>query len=354
MSWKRIWAMFKARNYEFFRDTAAFGWNFLFPFLIIAGFGIIFGGRDFADFKVGVFPLPVPASAPIIADSLADTNLPPKFVTTSHLEFIGFPTLEQGMEKLQHHKIDFLVQLDAPGPRYWLLETSPKGYIVERLFQAAFLPDDGDFGRKETVAGREIRYIDWLFPGILAMNMMFSALWGVGYIIVRYRKNGVLKRLKATPLTAFEYLTAQALSRFFLLIFTLVAVWIGADLLFSFEVAGSYLDLLIVFSLGGLSLTSIGLLLAARGTSEEFASGALNFLAWPMMFLSEVWFSLEGAPQWVRDFAQLLPLTPLLRAARKIMNDGASLMEVGGDCLILIAFTLFCLVLSAALFSWNE
>lgn len=348
MSWKRIWAMIKARNYEFFRDKAAFGWNFLFPFLIIAGFGIIFSGRDYSGFKVGVFPS---ASVPV---SFADTTLPQKFISTEHIEFIGFNTFEQGLEKLKHHKIDFLVKLDSPTRQYWLLESSPKGYIVERLFKAGLIPDGSGYGEKVEVQGGEIRYIDWLFPGILAMNMMFSALWGVSYIIVRYRKNGVLKRLKATPLTAFEYLAAQAISRIFLLIFTLVVVWLGSDLLFSFHVAGSYLDLLIVFVFGSLSLTSIGLLLAARGTSEEFASGALNFIAWPMMFLSEVWFSLEGAPQWVKTFSQMLPLTHLLQAARKIMNDGAKLADVSGECSIMLATTLLCLVLGAALFSWNE
>lgn len=348
MSWKRIWAMFKARNYEFFRDKAAFGWNFLFPFLIIAGFGIIFGDRDLSGFKVGVFP-----SATEVV-SFAGTTLPEKFLSTKHLAFIGYQTLDQGLDELKHHKIDFLVQGDSPARRYWVLESSPKGYVVERLFKASFIPDGAGYGEKVAVPGRETRYVDWLFPGILGMNMMFSALWGVGYVIVRYRKNGVLKRLKVTPLTAFEYLTAQAISRFFLMIFTLVIVWWGAGLLFSFQVEGSYLDLLIVFALGGLCLISIGLLLAARGTSEEFASGALNFISWPMMFLSEVWFSLEGAPGWVKSFSQLFPLTHMLRAARRVMNDGATLTQVSGDCLILIAITLTCLVLAATLFSWNE
>jgi ABC-type multidrug transport system permease subunit len=343
-----MWAMFKARNHEFFRDKAAFGWNFLFPFLIIAGFGLIFGGRDQSGFKVGVFP------AATESVSFEHTTLPQKFIETEHLEFISFQTLEQGLEKLQHHKIDFLVRLDSPTRQYWLLESSPNGYIVERLFKAGLIPEGEGYGERVEIQGGEIRYIDWLFPGILAMNMMFSALWGVGYIIVRYRKNGVLKRLKATPLTAFEYLTAQALSRIFLLIFTLVIVWIGSDLLFSFQVAGSYVDLLIVFTVGGMSLTSIGLLLAARGTSEEFTSGVLNFIAWPMMFLSEVWFSLEGAPQWVKSFSQFLPLTHMLQAARQVMNDGATLAEVSSQCFIMLATTIFCLTLGALLFSWNE
>ncbi|MHB8811305.1 MAG: ABC transporter permease [Desulfobulbaceae bacterium] len=348
MSWRRIWAMFKARNYEFFRDKAAFGWNFLFPFMIIAGFGIIFGGSDYSGFKVGVFPVAT------MTVSRTTPSLPPKFLATKHLEFIGFPTLEEGLEKLKHHRVDFLVRLDSPARQYWLLESSPKGYIVERLYQAALIPEGAEFGEKVAVPGGGIRYLDWLFPGILAMNMMFSALWGVGYIIVRYRKNGALKRLKATPLTAFEYLTAQALSRIMLLIFSLVVVWLGAELIFSFRVAGSYLDLFIVFTLGSMSLTSLGLLLAARGVSEEFTSGLVNFITWPMMFLSEVWFSLEGAPQWVKSFSELLPLTHLLRAVRKVMNDGATLAEVSGECAVLLGVTLVCLVLGAVLFSWNE
>jgi ABC-type multidrug transport system permease subunit len=186
------------------------------------------------------------------------------------------------------------------------------------------------------------------------MNMMFSALWGVGYAVVRYRKNGVLRRLKATPLTAFEYLSAQMISRLFLLMFTLAVVWTGCDLLFDFNVQGRYIDLLAVFFVGSLSLTALGLILAARGTSEEFTTGVLNFISWPMMFLSEVWFSLEGAPAWVRAAANIFPLKHLLDAARAVMNDGAALVDVSPQLGVLAGMTLLFLVVSASLFSWTR
>jgi ABC-type multidrug transport system permease subunit len=216
------------------------------------------------------------------------------------------------------------------------------------------IPDTVPAGQRITVSGENIRYIDWFFPGILAMNMMFSALWGVGYVVVRYRKNGALKRLKATPLTAFEYLSAQMLSRIFLLIFTFAVVWLGSDLIFDFRMQGSVLLFLFTFALGGLSLCSIGLFLAARGTSEEFTSGALNFITWPMMFLSEVWFSLEGAPQWVLQLSWLFPLTHLLKAARKVMNEGADLAAIQLECSLMLFTTLLFLSLAAWLFSWHE
>ncbi|MCX5881912.1 MAG: ABC transporter permease [Deltaproteobacteria bacterium] len=349
MRFKRLWAMFTARNLEFFRDRAAFGWNFLFPFLIIAGFGIVFGGKSFSEYKAGVFPVESPIS---IYHKVA---IPEGFQSSRYVEFVGVPSLEAGLSLLKHHKIDLLIQQGTAPYAYWTNESSPKGYILEKMLIASLQPKDiGDLLSRQVVQGKEIRYIDWLFPGILGMNMMFSALWGVGYVVVRYRKNGVLKRLQATPLTAVEYLSAQMLSRIFLLMFTLIAVWIGCDAIFSFEVAGSYLDLAVVFFLGCLSLTSMGLVLASRGTSEEFTSGVLNFISWPMMFLSEVWFSIEGAPQWIKWIAGTFPLTHLLTAARKIMNDGAGLSDVVPELMILSAMTVVCLVIGASLFSWHE
>jgi ABC-type multidrug transport system permease subunit len=238
---------------------------------------------------------------------------------------------------------------------YWVSTTSPRGYFVEKIFKSSLgYEAEGQLSKRKEVTGREINYIDWFFPGILAMNMMFSALWGVGYIVVRYRKNGVLKRLKATPLTALEYLAAQTLSRIFLLMFTLVVVWIGCDLVFSFHVEGSYLDLFIVFFMGGVSLTALGLLIASRGTSEEFTSGILNFITWPMMFLSEVWFSLEGSPQWIKLVAKIFPLTHMLTAARKVMNDGANLLEIGPELLVLGGMIIVFLSGGAYLFSWRK
>jgi len=296
MNFKRLWAIFKARNREFFRDRAAFGWNFLFPFLIVGGFGVIFGGKGYSEYKIGLFPHP----SRIV--QVQHLDIPKQFQKTRHMEFVGFKTLDEGLEKLKHHKIDFLLKIGSPSHQYWIINSSPKGYIIEKVFKASLLPvNDQSIAEKKEIQGREIRYIDWLFPGILAMNMMFSALWGVGYIVVRYRKNGVLKRLKATPLTAFEYLGAQLLSRVFLLMFSLVVVWIGCDLVFSFHVEGSYLSLFLFFFLGSLSLSSLGLLVASRGISEEFTSGILNFITWPMMFLSEVWFSIEGSPRWIKN-----------------------------------------------------
>ncbi|MDJ0783341.1 MAG: ABC transporter permease [Desulfosarcinaceae bacterium] len=356
MRLRRIMVMFTARNREFFRDRAAFGWNFFFPFLLVVGFAIMFGSDRHQSFKIGLFPQP---AGPIAAE---DLPMPPGVQETRYLSFIGFSDQASGMMRLQHHKIDLLVEVgaagEAAGPanyRYWVSDTSPKGYIAERLLREGLRAEGDPLPvERAPIQGYQVPYIDWLFPGILAMNMMFSALYGVGFVVVRYRKNGVLKRLKATPLSPFEYLTAQMLSRLFLLMFSLVIVWICCAVIFRFRVVGSYLDLLVAFLLGGASLTAMGLVLAARGTSEEFTNGVLNFLSWPMMFLSEVWFSLEGAPEWVRQVAACFPLTHLLSAVREIMNEGATLTAVAPQLAILTLMTVVFLTIGALRFSWTR
>ena len=349
MRFKRFWIMFKARNREFFRDRAAFGWNFLFPFLIVAGFGVIFGAKTYTEYKIGLYPHETVTVNP------AQTDIPGELRKMRYIRFIGIPTQAEGLDKLKHHKIDFLLKLGDPPYEYYVSEASPKGYVIEQMFKSSLIPPGlRTEAQKQEIKGTAIRYLDWLFPGILAMNMMFSALWGVGYVVVRYRKNGVLKRLKVTPLSAFEYLSAQALSRIFLLMFTLVVVWLGCDFIFSFTVLGSYVDLIIVFFLGSTSLTALGLVLASRGTSEEFTTGILNFISWPMMFLSEVWFSLEGAPQWVTSVSRIFPLTHILTAVRKIMHDGAGLWDVRVEITVLTLMTLGFLTLGAVMFSWNK
>lgn len=341
--------MFIARNREFFRDRSAFGWNFLFPFLIIVGFGVIFGGNNEDMYKVGVFPA---KRGKLVRE---DISLDVSLDKMKYVEFVGFPDKETGTELLKHHKIDMLIRNSRGIPEYWVSSTSPKGYVVEQMLRAVLVKKFNEEKLvKRTIKGIEIKYIDWLFPGILAMNMMFSALWGVGYIIVRYRKNGVLKRLRATPLTALEYLSAQMLSRIFLLMFSLIIVWIGCDLIFDFRMEGAYLNVTLVFFIGGCSLSSIGLLVASRGISEEFTSGILNFITWPMMFLSEVWFSLEGAPKWVKGVSYAFPLTHMNNAVRKIMNDGAGLYDVSFELFLLTIITVVCLVLGARLFSWHK
>ena len=350
MSFKRMWALFVARNFEFIRDRAGFGWNILFPFLIVAGFGVIFSSDARQEFKLGVFP--VEPSLMVIEE----LKIPEKLKTDNYIKIVAFKTRDDAMDKLLHHKIDILVENSNEKLSYWISDSSPKGYIMEKVVKESIIPEKVFEAKiiKQQIKGEQIRYIDWLFPGILGMNIMFSSLFGVGYVIVRYRRSGVLKRLKATPVTAFEYLTAQLVSRVLILLVTSFVVWFGCDLLFSFHMQGSYFDAFVVFLAGSVCLVCLGLVVACRGTNEELTNGFINFICWPMMFLSEVWFSIEGASSWVQNVAKVLPLTHFLSAVRKIINDGAALSDVSIEISILCVMSLVFLTIGSLLFSWTR
>ena len=333
MNMRRFFALFSARNREFLRDRTALAWNIILPVLLVIGFAFAFSTDSVDLFKVGLF------------NSQA-AGQKPSFLETRHIHFIKVDELQPAITKVEQHQLDMLLDLNRN--RYWINESSANGYILERLLQGS-----GDHLQKQTVSGDAIRYVDWLIPGILAMNMMFSSLFGVGYVIVRYRKNGVLKRLKATPLTAFEFLAAQITSRLWLIVLLTSCVFFGTDLFVDFRMYGSYLDLLLVLIVGTISLISVGLLVAARMSSEEAANGLLNLISWPMMLLSGVWFSLEGSHPLAIALSQLLPLTHLIDAARAIMIDGAGLADVSPQLLILGAMSVIFLLISAWTFRWE-
>ncbi|MCW8832463.1 MAG: ABC transporter permease [Colwellia sp.] len=337
MNLTRFFAVFKARNIEFFRDKSSLGWNLAFPVLLLVGFSFIFSGDGRSAYKVGIVAQ--------VAEN-ENTRLAPDMTNTRFIDFIEYQSLESAKEKLSRHTLDMVI--DSQYQQYWVNEQSAKSYLVERIFSEQL----NGYSRLET-SGKKIRYVDWVLPGILGMNMMFSCLFGVGYVIVRYRKNAVLKRLKATPLSAFEFVSAQLLSRLFIVMFMSVVVYSGCNLLFDFFMLGSYVDLLIVGMLGAFCLISLGLLVASRSKSEELIGGLLNLTSWPMMMLSGVWFSLEGAPPALKVFADFLPLTHLVAGARKVITEGATLSDISYHVNILLIMSIAFLSLGAYFFSWN-
>lgn len=324
-----------ARNKEFFRDRAALSWNLAFPILLLFGFSFMFSNENSSLYKVGE-----------LTTNTHQETTDNAFTQLKHLSFVNYQEQKQAILKVDQHKIDLLVDFEKQ--RYWVNQTSANGYIVEQLLLASF-PDM----HKELTDGRPIRYIDWVMPGILGMNIMFSCLFGVGYVIVRYRKNGVLKRFQATPLTAFEFLSAQIISRLLIVLFLTVSLFIGSNIILDFYILGSIFNLLIVAILGATSLIAMSLLISARTSSEEFAGGMLNLFTWPMMFLSGVWFSLEGSPEIVQQLALIFPLTHTLEAAREIMTDGAGLVDIGDHLITLTMMTVVFLGLSSWMFDWG-
>jgi ABC-type multidrug transport system permease subunit len=339
MKLQRIRSVVGARNREFYRDKAGLGWNVLMPVVMVLAFAFIFNNPGAELYKVGV-----------LGDEDAETPAS-VFLETRHIRFVAQNDEAAAIDKVRYHRIDLLIDL-RDEPRYWINEASANGYIVERLLLQSLSNEAVDLQR-ESVSGRAIRYVDWVLPGVLAMNVMFSSLWGVGWVIVRYRKNGVLRRLRATPLTAAEFLVAQILSRLLVVCSVTMLVFFGTNLLFDYPMRGSYLALALVFLSGAIALISLGLMVSARVRNEELADGLLNMMSWPMMVMSGVWFSLEGTNIWAQRLAEFLPLTHMVDAARRIMLDGAGVADVAFEIGLLSLAGIVLLAVAARAFRWQ-
>lgn len=352
---KHFRAVLRARNREFIRDRASWAWNLIFPILLIVGLALAFGNDNRALYTIGIFP----------AESGDTSNRHDEFLNTRHLKFVDVQDLGAGIIKVERHQMDLL--LDAQSDRYWINDTSPAGYIAEKILLAASSTSPnaenltGDAGSLDTtgtyarqsVTGEAIRYVDWVVPGVLGLNMVFACLFGVGYVIVRYRKSGVLKRLKATPLRAIEFLCAQIVSRLALVMLITSTVFAGTHWFLGFTMNGSYLNLILILVIGAFCLISLGLVFAAQTASEELAGGLLNTASWPMMILSGVWFSMEGAHPMIQAFSSILPLTHIVDAARSVMIDGAGFFDIAVHLVYLIIFAIICLIIGSALFRWE-
>jgi ABC-type multidrug transport system permease subunit len=197
------------------------------------------------------------------------------------------------------------------------------------------------------------RYIDFLIPGLLGMNLMGSAMWGLGFAIVDARRKKLMKRLVATPMPRHYYLLSFVLARLVLLVAE-VGVLLGFGAwVFQVPVRGSMLDLAVLCVLGSLAFSALGLLIASRAQTIEAASGLMNTAMMPMWIVSGVFFSAQRFPGVLQPAIRALPLTALIDALRAHMLQGANLAQLAPQLGVLTVWLLVCFTLALKLFRWR-
>lgn len=329
---KRMLAILKARNYEFIRDRGALAWNFIFPLFIIIGISLAFN-TDRALFQVG------------IKGSMTElSQAAPELANLPHLQFIEVDDWQKAQIKLEQHQYHLLV--DTQTKEFWVNALSREGQFLDSVLSQSEL-------ERHEFSSKKLRYVDWILPGILAINMMYGSLYGVGYVVVRYRKNGYLKRLQATPLKPIEFISAQLISRLIISQIVIAILFAGCYALLRPEIYGQIWLLLLISVLGAFSLTSLGLLLCSRVMSEELSRGFLEMMAWPMLLLTEAWFSLDQAHPALQWVSKCLPLTYIIDGWRSVLYYGANFTDVQGHLIFLFTFGLIGLIIGAKLFRWH-
>ena len=324
----------------FLREPEAIFWVFVFPIILAVGLGIAFRNRP-ADV------LPVGATSPELTRALAaDKGLRAERMD----EAAGTHALATGA-------IQLLAIQTAHGVAYKYDDTNPDArnarLLADRAIQDAA-------GRHDPVAAQNLlihetgaRYIDFVVPGLLGMNLMGSAIWSLGFSIVEMRQKKLLKRMVASPMPRWQYLASFLLSRLVMLVIELVVFLGFARIAFGVPFRGSLLDLVVLCLIVSLAFSALGLLIASRAQTMEAASGLMNLAMMPMWILSGVFFSASRFPNIVQPIVRALPLTAAIDALRGNMLQGMTLPQLALPVFTLLAWLLIPFFVALRIFRWR-
>ena len=226
-------------------------------------------------------------------------------------------------------------------------------YRVDEAIQRAGGRTDAVRIEEVRSAERGGRYIDFLVPGLVGMNIMGSCMWGMGYAIVDARRRKLLKRFAVTPMNRTHFLLAFFLSRLVFLVLEVVVLIACGRLLFGVEVQGSVVAVMAVALLGTAAFSGLALLIASRTSSTEAASGWMNFVQLPMWILSGSFFSYSRFPDFVHPAIKALPLTAINDGLRQIINEGGSIAAVAPQAAVLAAWSIVGFFLALKMFKWQ-
>ena len=336
----------RVRLVEFRREPEALFWVFVFPVLLAVALGIAFREKPPAPYHVGV-------TDPTVAERLAGAE---------DLE-VEAVDLDQGLEALARGRLDVVIEgTGVPtgegfGARYHYDAMRPESrageLAADRALQRAFGRADPVAAEREPVATIGSRYIDFLIPGIIGLNLMGSSLWGIGFSIVTARTRKLLKRFAATPMRRSHYLLSYVLSRLLFLVLEVAAVAGLGWWIFGVALHGPVAGLLLVTVASAFAFAGLGLLLAARPRTIEAVSGWMNLVMLPQWLLSGSFFSYERFPQSVWPLIRALPLTATNDALRAVYRGDALAGGIGPELAVLVAWGLVSLVLAVRRFRWQ-
>jgi ABC-type multidrug transport system permease subunit len=332
-----------ARLREFLREPEAVFWLVFFPILIAFALGIAFKGKGEEVVHAGV------------VEGAGSADVKAALERTPGLRVHVLPR-DRADLALRDGEVQVVV-LAGPPPAYRFDPTRPESRLARLAVDAALQRAAGRADRFEAdeqrveIAGS--RYIDWLIPGLLGMNIMGTGMWGIGFSIVYARSRRVLKRLAATPMSRADFLLAQMLARLVFLGLEVGALLIFARLMFQVPLRGSPATLAGVALLGALAFAGLGLLIASRPRTIEAVSGLMNFSMVPMWVLSGVFFSSANFPAATQPFIRALPLTALNDALRAVMLDGASAAAIAPQLAVMVAWTAACFAVALKVFRWR-
>ncbi|MFZ0313032.1 MAG: ABC transporter permease [Candidatus Korobacteraceae bacterium] len=345
--WSGYLRLLQMRMLELWREPEVIFWVFVFPLLLALGLGIAFRGKPPDVTPIAVVEGPKAQQVvDLLQRSPEHAGIQPDVVSAS-----------AALDGFRLGKYALVVSTDESGLHFRYDPARPESVLARTQVDDALQDAAGRRNPLNTVtqASSEpgARYIDFLIPGLLGMNLMNSGMWGIGFALVEMRQRKLLKRFVATPMRRSDFLLALVSSRLVLMIVEVGLLLVFGVLVFHVRVEGSLLSILLIGALGAVSFGGIGLLTASRAQKIESVSGLINVVMMPMWIFSGVFFSYERFPKIFLPAIRALPLTALNDALRAIILQGASLNSQLGRIAILAVWGSVSFVLALRWFRWS-
>jgi ABC-type multidrug transport system permease subunit len=351
--WAGYRHLLKARMLELKREPEVVFWVFVFPLLLALGLGIAFRNKPADAVRVAIVAgAESQNTQSSLAQSLLARSSQPDLFKTQVL------STEEAQKGFRLGKFDLVVEADGNGGLQYRYDPArPESVLAKAEVNDAL---QGAAGRKDEVATKAVtssepgsRYIDFLIPGLLGMNLMNSGMWGIGFALVDMRQRKLLKRFVGTPMRRGDFLLAIMTSRLLLMVIEIGLLLVFGIIFFHMRVLGSVLSIALIGGLGSLTFGGVGLLTASRAQKIESISGLINLVMMPMWIFSGVFFSYERFPAVIQPFIKVLPLTALNDALRASILEGTPLMHQWSRLLILALWGGISFVLALRWFRWT-
>ena len=369
----QLWQLIRANTLEKIREPGVLFWGIGFPILMSIGLGLAFTRKPESVRHVALISADTGSYSIILKDDKLGN-------TTFSMERMPW---EEAMVQLKRGHVNVAVSIGDSGYRYHfdpmnpdaqltyvrlspVLNKIPSTDIIQHPASSIQYPASGirHPGYEEdlsAVTASEVdvltvtgtRYIDFLIPGLIAMGVMFSCLWGLGYGIIDTRSKKLLRRMIATPMKRTNYLVAMITVRLIMNVIEAALLVLFAWLAFGITIQGNIPALLVLFLAGNIAFSGIGIFLACHTSKTEIGNAFINVISMPMMILSGIFFSYHNFPDWVIPIIKPLPLTMLADGFRSIFIEGAGFAQTATPSLILTLTGVVFFIVGLKLFKWH-
>jgi ABC-type multidrug transport system permease subunit len=331
---------------SFYRNPGIIFWAFGFPLLMAGVLGSAFSNKKESIRKIGI----VGENSIQLVSQYKSISVPEN--SYSQYEFTSI-TEEEAIKKMKRGELQLYLESSNNDLIYYFDPSNSESYQSYLLLEKLLNKSNISSGKIVSINTKGSRYVDFLIPGLLALGIMNSCIWGSGWTLIEFRIKKLMRRMMATPLPKWIFLMSHVFTRFILSGLEFIFLIIFSYLMYDVQIQGSYLAMILCFFSGNFAFSGVAILFSSRASNTQVANGLINLITFPMTICSGVFFSYHNFPEQAEKFIRYFPLTLIADSIRSIYNEGAQLTDVILPVIILNIIGAIFFTIGLKVYKWD-